>query len=285
MNIKLLSGALATAALMLFSVTACSDSSASGSLEISDDCEPAHEFKTLKSGTLTVITFDLPPYSKVEGRDMVGVDGDILREIAMMECKTLTVSSAGSAAVIPTVQAGRADLAAGDWYRTAARAEIVDLTDPIYLDQMAFVSEDGVTSVPQMKEEGLTVGSADGYLWVEDLKDYLGSSMKTYPSGLNCYQDLAAGRVDVCVDAFGAGVYATEGKDLKVAVAEPFDEVAATKDAAQSTFPMPKGHEDMLTAFNEDIATLRENGKLAEILEKHGLDPSAAEVGEPALIS
>lgn len=284
MNIKLLSGAVATAALILSSVTACSNSSAGGSREIADGCKPAHAFKTLKSGTLTVITFELPPYSKVEGREMVGVDGDILREIAKMECKTLTVSSAGSAAVIPTAQAGRADLAAGDWYRTAARAKIVDLTDPIYLDQMAFVSKDGVTSVPQMKKEGLTVGSADGYLWVEDLKNYLGSSMKVYPSGLNCYQDLDAGRVDVCVDAFGAGVYATKGKGLKVVVAEPFDKVAATKDAAQSAFPMPKGHKDMLTAFNEDIATLRENGKLAEILKKHGLDPSAADVGKPTLI-
>ncbi|WP_338899912.1 transporter substrate-binding domain-containing protein [Streptomyces sp. TG1A-60] len=124
----------------------------------------------------------------------------------------------------------------------------------------------------------------EGYLWVADLKDYLGGKLKTYPSGVNCYQDLQAGRVDVCVDAYGAAVYSTKGKNLKVEKAKPFDKVAASVEPAQSAFPMPKGHEDMVKAINEDIAELRSRGELAKILTKHGLDASAAEVGEPRLI-
>jgi polar amino acid transport system substrate-binding protein len=65
---------------------------------------------------------------------------------------------------------------------------------------------------------------------------------------------------------------------------EPFDEVAASVAAAQTTLPMPKGHEDLFKALNEDIARLRVDGTLAEILTKHGLDASAADVGEPRLI-
>ncbi|MBD0843957.1 substrate-binding periplasmic protein [Streptomyces sp. TRM68416] len=256
----------------------------SSTTTVAADCKPQHEFKTLTDGTLTVVSFDLPPFSKVQGNDITGVDGDIVKAIAKMECLTVTVKAAGAAAVIPTAQAGRADLAAGDWYRTAERAKVLDLSDPLYLDDMGLVSEEGVTAIPDLKSKGYTVGTVEGYLWVADLKDYLGGKLKTYPSGVNCYQDLEAGRVDVCVDAYGGAVYATKGKDLKVEKAEPFDKVAASIEAAQATFPMPKGHEDMLKAVNEDIAALRSSGELAKILTKNGLEAGAAEVGEPRLI-
>ncbi|MBN0048485.1 hypothetical protein JS756_31170 [Streptomyces actuosus] len=67
-------------------------------------------------------------------------------------------------------------------------------------------------------------------------------------------------------------------------VAESFKEVAASTEGAQSTFPVRQNSTDLLTALNEDIAELRENGRLAEILKANGLDESAAEPGEPRLI-
>ncbi|MEU0214800.1 transporter substrate-binding domain-containing protein [Streptomyces sp. NPDC006265] len=269
---------------LLAAVTLSGCGGGSSATTVSEDCKPKHEFKTMKSGTLSVVSFDIPPFSKVQDNDITGVDGDIVKAIAKMECLTLSVKPAGAAAVIPTAQAGRADLAAGDWYRTAVRAKVLDLSDPLYLDDMALVSKDGLTAIPDLKSKGLTVGTVDGYLWVADLKNYLGGKLKTYPSGVNCYQDLQAGRVDVCVDSYGSAVYSTKGKSLKVEKAKPFDKVAASIEAAQSTFPMPKGHDDMLKAVNEDIATLRSSGELAKILTKNGLEASAAEVGEPRLI-
>ncbi|WP_432246886.1 substrate-binding periplasmic protein [Streptomyces sanyensis] len=284
MNSKFPTAMAAVTLLTVATLSGCGGDSSSSTTKVSADCTPKHEFKTMKDGTLSVVSFDIPPFTKVEGNDLIGVEGDILKAIAKMECLTLSVKAAGAAAVIPTVQAGRADLAAGDWYRTAERAKVLDLSDPLYLDDMALVSQEGVSAIPDLKSKGLTVGTVEGYLWVADLKDYLGGKLKTYPSGVNCYQDLEAGRVDVCVDAYGAAVYTTKGKKLKVEKANPFDEVAASVEAAQSTFPIPKGHEDMLKAINEDIAELRSSGELARILTKNGLDASAAEVGEPRLI-
>ncbi|MGC9538936.1 substrate-binding periplasmic protein [Streptomyces sp. UG1] len=282
MNSKFPAAMAAVTLLAVATLSGCGGESSTTT--VGDGCKPKHEFKTMTEGTLSVVSFDIPPFSKVEGNDLTGVDGDILKAIAKVECLTLSVKAAGAAAVIPTAQAGRADLAAGDWYRTAERAKVLDLSDPIYLDDMALVSKEGVTTVPALKSEGLTVGTVEGYLWVADLKDYLGSKLKTYASGVNCYQDLQAGRLDVCVDSYGSAVYTTKGKNLKVEKAEPFDQVAASVEAAQSTFPMPKGHEDMVKAVNEDIAALRSSGALAKILTKHGLEASSAEVGEPRLI-
>jgi polar amino acid transport system substrate-binding protein len=47
---------------------------------------------------------------------------------------------------------------------------------------------------------------------------------------------------------------------------------------------MSKKNDAMLAAFDEDIKLLHDNGKIAEILKNNGLDPSAAETGEPRLI-
>lgn len=269
----------ATLAASTVLLAACGGSD-SGS--VADDCQPAHEFETISEGKLTVAAYDLPPFTRIDGDKLVGVDGLILEEIAAMECLEIEVTSMATAAIIPAVQAGRADVAAGDWYRTAERAEIVDLSDPIYTDQMALIGAGVSTAIPDL--EGEKVGTVDGYLWVADMKAYMGESLSIYNSPLNMYQDLKAGRIDYAIDSFGSGVFNTEGEDVEVVVADSFEEVAASTEGAQSSFPVPQGSEDLLTALNEDIAELRESGRLAEILVEHDLDESAAEPGEARLI-
>lgn len=266
-------GLLATTLL-----SACGDNSGG---TVAEGCDPAHEFDTLKKGTLTVATYELPPYSKVEGNDITGVDGDILNQIAKMECLTIKPMNLSAAAVIPSVQAGRADLAAGNWYRTEDRSKVVALSDPVYTDQMALISEDGVTDITQLKSR--KVGTVDGFLWVADMKDYIGSALKIYPSPVNMYQDLKAGRIDVAVDGFGSAAY-NAGDEFEVKAAEPLEAIGASLDPAQSSFPVPLGKDALLDALNDDIAKLRESGELAKILENHDLDPSAAEPGDPRLL-
>ncbi|WP_293782432.1 ABC transporter substrate-binding protein [uncultured Aeromicrobium sp.] len=271
--------AAATAVLTAAILAGCGGSDRS---TVADGCEPEHEFDTINEGALTVTAYDLPPYSQVQGNELQGLDGDILREIAANECLEIQVESAAAAAIIPTIQAGRADVAAGNWYRTAERAEIVDLSDPIYTDQMAIISAEGTSDIQELP--GRRVGTVDGYLWVADLREYLGEELTIYNSPLNMYQDLSAGRIDIAIDSYGSGVYNTEGDDVSVEVAEPFSTVAASVEAAQSSFPVPKGSQELLEAINTNIDRLRESGRLAELLEEHGLDPSAAETGEPRLI-
>jgi polar amino acid transport system substrate-binding protein len=259
-------------------LTACGGGGGSGS--VASGCKPAHQFSTVTKGTLTVSTFDLPPYTKVEGKELTGVDGDILKAIAKKECLTTTVKPMGTAAVIPTVQGGKADVSAGDWYRTAKRAEVVSLTDPLYVDQMGVVSKEGVTKVSDMV--GKTVGTVDGYLWVDDIKKVLGSSVKVYPTAVNMNQDLKAGRIAIGIDSFGSAKFTNP--DLQVKVAEPDQRVAASLQGAQACFPTVKSNSALLAALNADIAELRSSGELVKILQAHGLEASAADTGAPRLI-
>ncbi len=272
---------LAAAAALLTaaaSLTACGGGSSSDA--VGSDCKAAHKFTTVKKGTLTVATYDLPPFTKVVGDELTGVDGDILKAIAKKECLTIKVTSMATAAVIPTVQAGRADVAAGDWYRTSARAEIVSLTDPLYIDQMAFISKNGYTKVSDLV--GKSVGTVDGYLWVDDMKKVLGSSVKVYPTTLNMNQDLKAGRIEVGIDSFGSGKF--NNSDLKVEVTESDKRVAASLQGAQATFPIPKDNSAMLDALNADIAELHKDGSMATIMTDNNLPASGADTGSPRLI-
>jgi polar amino acid transport system substrate-binding protein len=271
---------IATVVLTATASLAACGASGSGAT-VKAGCKPAHQFSTVTKGSLTVATYDLPPFTKVQGSaDLTGVDGDILKAVALKECVTITVKSMATAAVIPTIQSGRADLAAGDWYRTAKRAQIVSLTDPMYTDQMAFISKDGLTKVSQLA--GKTVGTVDGYLWVEDIKKVLGSSVKVYATTLNMNEDLKAGRIQVGIDSYGSGKF--NNPNLKVEVTESDPRVAASQQGAQSSFPVPKENAALLAALNADIAQMHTSGEMAKILTANKLPAAAADTGIPRLI-
>lgn len=244
------------------------------------NCTPQHTFETVTKGKLTVAGYDLPPFGARDGDGMKGVDADILEHIAQKECLQIEAKWMAPAAVIPTVQSGRADTGIPDWYRTKARSEIVSLTDPMYLDQMAISSKEAISKISDLK--GKQVGTVDGYLWVDDLKKYRGGSLKIYPSTVNLNQDLKAGRIAIAVDSFGS--QKATNPDMKISVAEPEPTVAASKEAAQAAFPVPKQNTALLEAFNAHIKQMHEDGTLAKILKDNGLDESAVEVGEPRLI-
>ena len=273
--------ALGVGAVLALSLTACGGAgSAGGGGQKQADCTPAHQITTVTPGTLTVAFYDLPPFSLAKGNDLTGVDGDLLKKFAAKECLTLKPMPMAAAAVIPTVQSGRADVAAAAWYRTKARSEIVALPDPIYLDQQAFISADGVASYSQLK--GRKVGTVDGDMWVEDARKLLGGDLKVYNSTVNMNQDLKAGRIDVAIDSYGSGVY--NNPDKKVVVVQPDPAVAGTAEAAQVTLPVPKNNPQLLEAMNAFIAEAKKNGEIAPILEQNKLQKTAADTGEPRLL-
>ena len=251
------------------------------------NCKPAHEFKTVTAGALTVAGYELLPYSSLEvGNKLGGVDGEIIDQIATKECLTVKLVAVDPAAVIQSVISGQADIAAGDWYRTAAREKVLGLSAPLYLDQMGIFSKEGFSKVAQL--DGKRIGTVEGYLWVADLKKVFGSALQTYPSPVNLAQDMAAGRIDVAIDSYAVGIEAQKKggyTGVKIMVAEPDDRVAASRQPGQANFPYTKNNSELGAALASDIVDLHKSGAIAEILKKHGLSPSAADVGEARVIN
>ncbi|WP_449278890.1 ABC transporter substrate-binding protein [Leucobacter sp. GX24907] len=271
---------IAATALLAGTLAGCAGTG--GSAAGDENCTPEYEFDTISDGTLTVANVDLPPFTQSGEGGLEGVEGALMTKFAEESCVDLQIDVLTAAASIPAIQSGRADIGTGAFYRTAERAEVVEVTEPIYLDQMALMSTDGYVSVDDL--EGKNVGTVDGYLWVEDLRGLLGDDMKVYNTAQNLYEDLKNGRIDIAVDSFGSGMYNLEDTDFQVEVVEPDDRVAASLEAAQIMFPIAPDNSSLTEAMDEFITQLRESGELGEILEENGLDASAADVGEARLI-
>lgn len=254
---------------------------------VDPSCTPKHTFKTITPGTLAVSTYDFAPHMKLAGTTLSGVEGDLLNEIAKRECLTVSVEASGGAgAAIPAVQAGRADLAAGDWWRTEARSKLVALSDPIYLDQGALVSRAGFKTVAEL-DGGKKIGSVAGNLWNEEFAKVFGDNFSVYQDPEAVFNDLAAGRIDAVIDSVGATTARFESKPIenaKIIPLQPDSRIPVTEHAGQLNWPTKLDNSELSKALNENIKDLREDGTIAELLKKYGMDPSAAEVGEPSLL-
>ncbi len=271
------------AAVLLTSalLTACESSGGGG--EVADDCKPKQDFKTIKDGALTVSVPELPPFTTYNNGDPQGVDIDVVKKIAADECKKVNWMQTTYAGAIPAVTDGRADLATGAFYRTKERDKAANLTDPVYVDTMAAISKDGITSIPDM--EKLKVGSVDGYLWVPDMKKVMKSNFTVYPSAVEMQQDLDAGRIQVGLDSFGsASDRLKDKKEYQVKTVQKDDRVKASIEAAQITFPQTKDNNEMTDAFNEELKAFHKDGTIKDILKQHGLPESSADTGSPRLI-
>lgn len=253
---------------------------------LAQDCKPAHEIDQLVNpGQLTVAIYEYPPFSLTAGGQVGGVDGEIVRAIAEAECLELTPIVVDAAATVQNVISGRADVAIGDWYRTSERAEVLGLSYPLYLDQMAIYSKEGYSKIEDLV--GKQAGTVSGFLWVTDLQKLLGANLRLYPSPVALAQDLTAGRIEIAADGYATGVYAKEKggyEGIVINAAEPDERVRASMQAAQSAILYTKGNESLGRAIDENIKAMHEDGRIADILSSFGLDPSVGDVGEPRLV-
>jgi polar amino acid transport system substrate-binding protein len=249
-------------------------------------CTPAHKIDTTVSpGKLTVAIYEYPPFA-VTNPELGGVDGEILKAVAKMECLTIVPVVVDPAATVQYVLSGKADVAGGDWYRTAKRAEVLGLSYPTYLDQMGIYSKDGVSTVAAMV--GKQVGTVSGFLWVAELQKLLGANLHLYPNPVGLAQDLAAGRVQIGVDSYGTGAYAQKKggyAGIVIKVAEPDQRVQSSIQAAQANILYTKSNTSLGAAMDADIQELHKNGAIAGYLKSFGLDPSGADTGEPRVVN
>ncbi|MGP0224119.1 ABC transporter substrate-binding protein [Paenarthrobacter sp. NCHU4564] len=264
-------------------LTGCSPSA---DASVDPSCTPKHSFKTITEGTLTVSTYDFAPHMKLDGTKLSGVEGDLLNEIAKRECLSVTVEASGGAgAAIPAVQAGRSDLAAGDWWRTKARSKLVALSNPVYLDQGALVSTAGYKTVAEL--DGKKIGSVAGNLWNDEFTQVFGDKFSVYQDPEAVFSDLAAGRIDAIIDSVGATTARFESKPIAGATVlplQPDSRIPVTAHPGQVNWPTKLENSELTKALNENIEDLRRDGTIAELLKKYGMDSSAAEVGEPDML-
>ncbi|MDO9396288.1 MAG: transporter substrate-binding domain-containing protein [Herbiconiux sp.] len=257
-------------------LAACSSAeAATGS--VAEDCTPAHTFDTVASGTLTVAADVSLPYVDVDDvtGELGGVDGLVLAKIAEMECLTVANATVHGSTAIGSVQQNQSDVASGGWYWTEEHGEVLNQTDPVYFDFTAMTSKDGqYSSLDDVT--GKVVGVTQGSLFVEDLQNALGAdSVKQYETLPQAIADLKNGRIDAVIAGSGESGYqlqqAGDDSGLGLTAMSPDERLSATLEAGRVVFPSTKGNDDLTTAMNEDIETLRGNGFVQDALNQYGL--------------
>jgi polar amino acid transport system substrate-binding protein len=270
----------AVSASGLLLVAGCSSGTTEASAS-NKDCTPAHSaLPTLKNGVLAVGAPDLPPLVFPDGSGgMDGIDPAIITGFAEAECLTIDFVSVSPAAAVTSVEQGRVDTALGGWYRSAARNEIVTMSDPMYLDAIIVASAKSFKTFDDLK--GLDVAITQGYIFQTDLEKIYGSKLKVYPEVSLMAEDLENGRIDAAFDvASSTSMY----DDWTVSSLEADQRVPLSVQPTQTGLPFKKGDDTLVSAFNEYLTGLHAEDGVAEILEKWGIDPEFAEVGEPRFI-
>ncbi|MGO1320118.1 MAG: substrate-binding periplasmic protein [Galactobacter sp.] len=252
-------------------LTSCSKSEDT----VADDCKPAFEnVETVKDGTLTVGAIDILPFSSYNGGDPEGIDVEIVKQIAKDNCLNLSWKSSTYSDAVQSIDAKKIDMAIGVINRTEEREKKADFTSSTYLDGMGIASKEGYKTIKDI-EAAKTVGTIDGYLWVDDLKDVVGASkVKTYPSSVELKADFDAGRLEVAIDSYGTTeeLYGDiDGITVSLANAEPDDRIGALVQSPQAAFPIKKGNDSLNEAASATIDEMRENGAIEKLLADKNL--------------
>lgn len=267
----------AVAAAACIGLSACGSTPASETTS-SSDCTPIAEVKTIKPGKLTALVAEYPPYVSQEGGKISGVDGLLLERTAKALCLELDAQTTSFSAVIEGLRSGRADISAGDWSLNEERADLFETSDGVYKSAASVISRDGYSSLEDLKDK--TIGTPQGYLWVEDFQTALGrEKVKLYQSEAAVFDDLAAGRIDAGVVGEGGAAHRlAQGSygDLQMKSLEEDDRIEFTVNPPRSVALIKKGNTELKDAVNEVLADYYESGDLAKVMEEAGLNSDAA---------
>lgn len=267
--------AIAAVVTLSIALSGCSGGSAAAPTGDAN-CTPAHKgLQTIAQGKLTVAAYVSPPYTTEEKDGSIGgIDGIIVSKIAKMECLTLDAKSVAGAGLPATVESGRADMAIGGIYASPERAKTFSLTIPMYLDQAALLSRDGIDTIEGLA--GKKLGVIQGYLWNTQFQAALGeNNVVIYQTSAPLIADIKNGRIDA--GAFTSSeteLRAQEDPSLKSEVLKPTDKIPTSEQPNNVILLLNKKATPLTDALNADILTLIKDGTIAGALKKFGLDPS-----------
>ena len=247
---------------------------ASGTLALSacgggsDDAAGAEEngLNLVSAGSLTVCSdIPYPPFEYEENGEYTGFDMDLMREIATGLDLELSVQDVGfdglqSGAVLGARQC---DIGASAVTITPEREVNLAFSDPYYDSlQSVLVPEDSdITSIDDLagRKVGVQQGTTGATYAEENAPE---AELVQYPSDAEMYAAIQAGNVDALLQDLPVNLGHTKDGAFTIAEELPTDE--------QYGFIMIKdGSEDLVSAVNEQLTELRDNGRYQEIYDTY----------------
>ena len=253
-----------TAALAFLAVGALSLSACGGS---NDDAGSAaeNEFNLVSEGSLTVCS-DIPyvPFEYEENGEYTGFDMDIVKEIATGLDLELAVQDAGFEGIASgtVLAANQCDLSASAITITAEREEAMGFSDPYYdsLQSLLVPADSDIKSIADLDGKKVGVqGNTTGESYARD--NATGAEIVAFPSDAELFPAIQSGNVDAVLQDLPVNIGHTEGGDFTIAEEYKTDESYG--------FAMDKDNTKLVSAVNEQLTEMRENGKYQEIYDSY----------------
>ncbi len=215
-----------------------------------------------KSKLIMATNAEFPPYEYKEGDKIVGIDAEIAEAIAEELGMELEIEDIAFDSIIPEVVSGKADMGVAGMTVTEDRKESVNFSDPYTTStQVIIVKEDSdIATVDALtgKTIGVQLGTT-GDIYATAMKT---ATIERYNKGADAVLALTQGKVDaVIIDHEPAKVFVEKNEGIKI-----LDEKFAVEDYA---IAIAKDNTELLTKVNKALATLKESGKLQEIIDKY----------------
>ncbi len=229
------------------------------------DDDGGGDLGTLNEGSLFIgIDTPYPPFSEGQPPNATGYDVEVLDAIAENLDLTVEYQDTGFPTIFRDVAAGQFDTAAAASSIKPGREKVVDFTDPYYLSATALVVPEGSDIATTDDLGGLIVGAQDATVQEEIANDTDAGEVRAFPEGTTALTALLTGQVEaVLVDeAVGADFLEKQG-GVEVIIVEsiPGDDLFG--------FAVAPDNDALREAMNEALATIKEDGTMAELYQKY----------------
>ncbi len=248
-------GILALAAVMTFSLAACSSG---GSSSGSDGAK-----KYIIATDTTFAPFEFED----ESGNRVGIDMDLLKAIAEDQGFEYELQPLGFDAAVTALESGQADGVIAGMSITEERQKKYDFSDP-YFDSgvgMAVKSDnDTIKSYDDLRGKNVAVkNGTEGSKYAESIKDQYGFNITSFPESANMYEDVKSGNSVACFEDYPVLGYA-------IAKGQPLKLVGDLQAGNSYGFAVQKGkNAELLEMFNTGLKNMKDNGKYQEILDTY----------------
>ena len=275
------SSAAETSTSSTVSETSASESESSSEAagdETSSEASAAEtgEFTTVEEGKLIMATnAQFPPYEMVadgegfNGTGFEGIDVEIASAIADKLGLELQIDDMEFTSALTAVQNNAADVILAGLTYNAERDEVLDFTDSYSTGvQVVIVTEDSdITSIDDLANDKMigTQAGTTGWTYASYSPEeggYGEDHVNGYDSGALAVQALLNGQIDaVIIDDAPAQEYVKANEGLKI-LESPW----ITEDYCAA---VDEGNEALLTAINNALVEMIEDGTVQEILDKY----------------
>lgn len=199
--------------------------------------------------------------------ELVGIDMELLKEIAADQGFKYEVNVVGFAAALTALETGEADGVIAGMSITEPRKEKYDMSLP-YFDTGTTIGvrkDSGIKSFEDLRGKKVAgkVGTA-ACKFAESISEKYGFEIIQFEDSSTMFQDVIYGNTAACFEDYPVLSYEiSRGLDLVI----PFEEIA---EPTSYGFAVMKGeNSELLDMFNKGLSNLKANGKYNEIVNKY----------------